>query len=138
MLRPARSPRVATPSLRAVIDQVLVLKTLEKLSAELACERATEDDLAKIRSLNDQMSALYDGGDSLDLFEIDMAFHSAIARASHSDDLAETHRAYLERLWRARYLSARQRRNRSRARGASRCDSGGARGARPQGDADGH
>jgi DNA-binding GntR family transcriptional regulator len=116
VLQPARSPRVASPSLSEVVDQVLVLKTLEKLSAELACKRATDDDLAEIHRLNDRMSELYDDGDSLDLFDIDMAFHSAIARASHSEDLAETHRAYLERLWRVRYLAARQRRNRDRAR----------------------
>ncbi|SME91217.1 transcriptional regulator, GntR family [Tistlia consotensis] len=116
VLRPARSPRVASPSIGEVVDQVLVLKTLETLSAELACKRATEADLAEIRGLNDKMSALYESGDSLDLFEIDMAFHAAIVRAAHSEDLAETHRAYLARLWRARYLSARQRRNRDRAR----------------------
>lgn len=116
VLQPARSPRVASPSISEVFDQVLVLKTLETLSAELACERATEADLAEIRDLNEQMSALYDSGDSLDLFEIDMAFHAAIARAAHSEDLAETHGAYLDRLWRARYLAACQRRNRDRAR----------------------
>ena len=48
------------------------------------------------------------------MFEIDMSFHSAIAEASHNASLFATYRSYLERLWRARYLSARQRRNRDR------------------------
>jgi GntR family transcriptional regulator, rspAB operon transcriptional repressor len=116
VLRPARSPRVASPSFQEVADQVLVLKTLEMLSAELACTRATEADLAEIRKIHDRMAALYGDADSVDLFEIDMSFHAAIVRAAHSEDLAETHRAYLSRLWRARYLAARRRKNWARAR----------------------
>jgi GntR family transcriptional regulator, rspAB operon transcriptional repressor len=115
-MRPFFSPRVADPSFEEVADQVLVLKTLEALSAELACARATDEDLEHIRTLNSQMTALYEAGDSLDLFEIDMAFHRAIAAAAHSEALAETHGAYLDRLWRVRYLAARQRQNRSRAK----------------------
>jgi DNA-binding GntR family transcriptional regulator len=116
VLSPARSPRVANPSFREVADQLLVLKTLEELSADLACERATPTDLARIRDLNRQMGDLYEDGDSLDLFEIDMAYHAAIAYAAHNASLAETHGAFLARLWRVRYLAAQQGRNRARAR----------------------
>ena len=116
VLAPSRSPRVADPTFQELSDQLLVLRTLEVLSADLACSRATEDDLARIHDLSDQMADLYETGDSLDLFEVDMAFHTAIADASHNDSLAETHHAFLSRLWRARYLAARQWRNRSRAR----------------------
>jgi DNA-binding GntR family transcriptional regulator len=115
VLRPSRSPRVASPSYQEVADQILVLKTLEELSAELACIRATAADLARVRELNRQMAALYEAEHSLDLFEVDMAFHAAIAEASHNEPLAETHRAFLARLWRVRYLAAHQRRNRDRA-----------------------
>jgi GntR family transcriptional regulator, rspAB operon transcriptional repressor len=115
-MRPSFSPRVADPSFAEVSDQVLVLKTLEALSAELACARATEADLAHIRNLNARMTALYNEGDSLDLFEVDMRFHRAIAAAAHSEALAETHGAYLDRLWRVRYLAANQRQNRARAK----------------------
>ncbi len=116
VLSPSRSPRVANPSFQEVADQLLVLKTLEELSAELACTRATAADLIKVRDLNRRMADLYEQGDSLDLFEVDMAFHAAIADAAHSESLAETHRAFLSRLWRVRYLAAQQRRNRARAR----------------------
>lgn len=116
VLAPSRSPRVANPTYQEVADQILVLKTLEELSAELACIRATAADLAKVRDLNRQMAGLYESGHSLDLFEVDMAFHAAIADASHNEPLAETHRAFLARLWRVRYLAAHQRRNRDRAR----------------------
>lgn len=117
LLRPARSPVVVNPTFKEVADQVAVLLALEKLSAELACAEATAADLARIRGICDRMSDLYDRVDDLDLFEIDMSFHTAIAEASHNPALAETHRSFLARLWRARYLSARQRRNRERVIG---------------------
>lgn len=114
ILRPSRSPLVAQPVFKEIADQVAVMLALEHLSVELACERATPEEIAALWAINDRMADLYYSADTLDLFEIDMSFHTAIAQASHNPALAETHRAYLARLWRARYLSASQRRNRER------------------------
>ncbi|AGT10347.1 GntR family transcriptional regulator [Paracoccus aminophilus] len=113
-LRPLRSPVVADPSLKEIIDQVRVLHALETLSAELACLEATEADLAQITALKEELEAIYDTADTLDVFEIDMRFHAAIVAASHNAALAETHGAYMARLWRARYLSARRKKSRER------------------------
>ncbi|TCO71927.1 GntR family transcriptional regulator [Rhodovulum euryhalinum] len=117
VLRPARSPVVARPSVTEVRDQVAVLLALERLSAELACTTATEADLARLARRHADIEAAYDHVDALDLFEMDMGFHMMIAEVSHNAALAETHRAFLARLWRARFLSARQRRNRERVVG---------------------
>lgn len=114
VLRPSRSPIVAELDFKSVSDQAEVLIALEKLSAELACKYATEADLTKLQHIVDHMAAHFYEKDPLDMFEIDMSFHTAIAAASHNLALAETHRAYLQRLWHARYLAARQRRNRER------------------------
>ena len=48
------------------------------------------------------------------MFELDMQFHLAITRASNNDVLIETHRSILARMWRARFLSARDRDSRAR------------------------
>lgn len=114
ILRPSRSPVVADPSLKEVTDAIAVLTALELLSGRLACELATDAEIAEIRAIHTHMSEIYDNADTLDLFEIDMNFHISIARASHNPALAETHNSYLARLWRARYLSAIQRRSRDR------------------------
>lgn len=114
VLRPARSPIVARPSFREIADSVEVLLALEYLSADLACRNATAADLAGIRAIQRRLADGYDRLDPLELFEIDMAFHDGIARASHNAALIATYRSYLERLWRARFLSARQKRNRER------------------------
>ncbi|MXN64246.1 FCD domain-containing protein [Stappia sp. GBMRC 2046] len=106
VLRPARSPIVAAPSLKEVSDDLEVMSALEVLSGRLACKNATPEDLAEIERLYQKMLDTARNGDSVDLFEVDMDFHRAIAAASHNKSLAETHSAYVARLWRTRYLSA--------------------------------
>jgi len=114
LLRPSRSPIVANPSLEEITDSIEVLACLELKSAQLACERATDRELRDIQAIQEHMEAVYDTVDPVDVFEIDMSFHIAIARASHNASMAETHNAYLSRLWRARYLSAIRKRSRDR------------------------
>jgi len=112
-LRPARSPIVAMPDVKAVTDDVEVLLSIEKLSGKLACERATDADIDGIAAITQHMEDNFDTMDPLDMFEIDMSFHSAIAMASHNKPLAEIHSRFLARLWRARFLAAMKRRNRT-------------------------
>lgn len=116
-LRPSRSPIVAVSDYQDVADQTVVLIALETLSGELACKHATAADLEKLQQIMAHMDAHFDTSDPLDMFEIDMSFHTAIAQASHNQALVETHSTFLRRLWRARYLSAVQRRNRERVVG---------------------
>ncbi|MDF1726451.1 MAG: GntR family transcriptional regulator [Sulfitobacter sp.] len=116
-LRPSRSPIVAIANYTEVAEQTEVLIELEKLSAQLACKNATDAQIDHIAGIVRYMSDNFDDSDPLDMFEIDMTFHTAIAAASGNRALAETHGTFLRRLWRARYLSARQRRNRERVVG---------------------
>lgn len=113
-LRAARSAVVAAPSLQDIHDNIEVMIALEVLSGQLACTRASEADLGRLRQLHQALTAAHDKVHPLDLFEIDMAFHKAIAAASGNPVLARTHGDLLARLWRARYLGASQRRNRDR------------------------
>ena len=116
-LRPARSPIIAAPSLKELTDAMVVLCALEVLSGQLACQAATAADLDRIADIHHRMDRTFETIDPLDSFEIDMAFHRSIASASHNPSLIETHGAYLGRLWRARYLASRLRRNRTRVLG---------------------
>lgn len=113
-LRPARSPIVALPDVTALSEQAEVLIALEKLAARLACGNAKDRDLEEIGRIVARMAAEFDSVDALDMFEIDMSFHGAIAAASGNGALSDTHRGFQERLWHARFLSARKRRNRDR------------------------
>ena len=113
-LRPARSPIVAIPSIKQITDEVEVLLAVEKLSGELACARATQEEIDALAAILQVMSDTFDTVDAVEMFEIDMSFHTALARAAHNDALADIHGTYLARLWRSRFLAAIQRRNRER------------------------
>ena len=113
-LRPARSPIVAIPSIKQITDEVEVLLAVEKLSGELACARATQEEIDALAAILQVMSDTFDTVDPVEMFEIDMSFHTALAQAAHNDALADIHGTYLARLWRSRFLAAIQRRNRER------------------------
>lgn len=130
ILRPARSPIVAAPTLREVLDDIAVMRVLEMLACDLALKNATEAEAAHVMALHERMVDVSETADPVDFFDIDMAFHRAIVAASHNPSLIETHGGYLAKLWRSRFLSARQRSNRERvlnqhgniARGLARRD----------------
>jgi GntR family transcriptional regulator, rspAB operon transcriptional repressor len=109
-----RRPYVANPSLESIAQSLNVLATLEALAGEQACRNATDDEIEQIQGLYRTMIETSDDDRPLDFFRTDMAFHSAIVAASRNQPLAETHRQYNARLWRARYLSSRRRLNRPR------------------------
>lgn len=113
-LRPARSPIVSLPSVKQISDEVEVLLAVEKLSGELACTRATEDEVDALAGIVQTMADTFDTVDPVEMFEIDMSFHAALAHAAHNEPLADIHGTFLARLWRSRFLSAIQRRNRER------------------------
>ena len=114
LLRPARSPIVAQPSFEEVAQNIEVMTALELLSARLACERASDEEIEAIAALSDKMAKEWGSVDLLDIFENDMSFHRAIAEAAGNPVLAEMHRALVARLWRARYLSATRKNSRDR------------------------
>lgn len=113
-LRPARSPIVATPSFEEIAHYIEVMAALENQSARLACARASDAQIDEIAGMAQRMEREYDHSDMLDVFEIDMGFHRAIASAAGNPVLAEMHQALLARLWRARFLSASRKRSRDR------------------------
>ena len=78
----SRSPIVARHTVKEVHDQVVVLLTLEKLSAHLVCVAASDSELDGLTQLNGRIGEAYDHVDALDLFEMDMAFHRMIAEIS--------------------------------------------------------
>lgn len=108
VLRPARSPIVAAPSLQEVLDEIAVLRALEVLACELAITRAGEEEIAQVARLGARIEDLVRAdAEAVDIFDADMAFHRAIVLAARNPALAETHRSYLARLWRSRFLAAR-------------------------------
>ena len=114
-IAPNRAPQVANPSLDEIKDLLQVQGALEALAGELATEKASDAELQKILTQEREMNAVSDTSEPLEFFRRDMAFHTAIVRASGNRVLIETHKTYNSRLWRARFISSRQRVNRPAA-----------------------
>lgn len=110
-LRPLRSPIVADPSLEEVLDEIAVLRQLELFAGGLACRHALPAEIKAISDMAAQITANYAAGDKVDIFDQDMRMHTAITDAAHNAALSRTYREYLARLWRIRFLSARERSN---------------------------
>ncbi|KGJ06361.1 hypothetical protein IT41_01580 [Paracoccus halophilus] len=108
-LRPLRSPIVADPSLAEVLDEIAVLRQLELFSGGLACVNASDAEIGTIAQMVDRIAEQHATGDKLDVFDLDMRMHRAIADAAHNAALSRTYGEYLARLWRIRFLSARER-----------------------------
>ncbi len=108
-LRPLRSPVVADPSLAEVLDEIAVLRQLEIFSGGLACQNASPEEIEAIATLAADVAAHHATGDKVDVFDQDMRMHTAIADAAHNAALSRTYREYLARLWRVRFVSARER-----------------------------
>lgn len=77
------------PVHRADLDQLSQVRlTLEALSARLAAQQATDENLDVLESLRQEQSAL-GAGDSQRLLDLDHRFHQAIAQAAHNRYLSE-------------------------------------------------
>ncbi len=107
-MAPAKSPIVAKPSFVEVTHLLLVQSALEALAGECACEEATDSEIDEIESLHATMLATFEDPDPIEFFQIDMSFHEAIVASTKNLSLVKTHKQYRDRLWRARFLSARR------------------------------
>ncbi len=119
-IEPNRAPRVANPSLQELDNLLQVQGALESLAGELACEMATDAEIEEIAALEADMRECSDRCEPLEFFQKDMRFHQSIVAASHNQPLIETHKNYNSRLWRARFISSRQRVNRAGTLGQHR------------------
>jgi DNA-binding GntR family transcriptional regulator len=89
---------VNTPDLEQLSEMRL---TMEGLSARLAAQRATPDDLVVLEALR-QEQATIPAEDSRRLFDLDHRSHQAIARAAHNKYLVDTLERFFglsQRLW---------------------------------------
>ncbi|MEJ6393906.1 GntR family transcriptional regulator [Gymnodinialimonas sp. 2305UL16-5] len=111
----SRRPFVADPSWEEICDYLRVQGALEALAGELACAEASDAQLQEVDRLNQEILNGADG-DKVAAFNRDMAFHSAIVRASGNEALIETHARYNARLWRARFMSSQRRVSRESTR----------------------
>lgn len=87
-----------------VRDMLTVLSTLETQAARLACENASDAEIAAIRATHCEMMDLYARRERLDYYKRNQAVHRQLVAASGNRFLAETHEGIQSRLRRIRYI----------------------------------
>lgn len=104
-LRPNRSPRIADIAIAGISELFEALAGIERLAAELAAERATERDLARLRTLQTRMEGHHRNGKLDDYFAVNGEIHNMIVRMARNTPLREAHETLISRAERARYLA---------------------------------
>jgi DNA-binding GntR family transcriptional regulator len=103
-LVPSRGAVVKRFSPKDVKDMLTVLRSLEELAGRLACEFASDEEVAGVRALHDQMIACYKSGDRLQYYKLNQDIHSAIVGLSKNAALADIHIMLQTRLKRIRFI----------------------------------
>lgn len=104
LLVPGRGAVVRKLTEQDVRNMLSVLAALETLAGRLACATASDEEIASVRRLHDEMMQLYRAGNRLEYYKRNQAIHAAIATISGNDFLASTHEGIQSRLRRIRYI----------------------------------
>ncbi|HEY8521646.1 MAG TPA: GntR family transcriptional regulator [Gammaproteobacteria bacterium] len=104
-LLPNRGAIVATVTRKDAEDMFQVMSALEALGGELACRRASVNDLAEIQALHEQMRVYHAEGALDDYFEVNQRIHQKIIDCSGNRELADAYRRIAVRIRRVRYMA---------------------------------
>jgi len=100
-----RGAFVAQPSSEEVEDMLEAMGALEALCAELACLRATDDEIATVRQTHERMVKAYERRDRRSYFRLNQEIHHRIAQAGRNLTLLRLHETLNARLYRVRFMS---------------------------------
>ena len=104
-LLPNRGAAVTTITLTDAEDLFQVMAVLEALAGELACQRATNADIAEVEDLHKRMRAFYAKGELADYFEFNQRIHQKIIDCAGNKELTDAYRRISVRIRRARYMA---------------------------------
>ena len=100
---PARGAVVRRLTREAARDMLEVITGLEAYAGRLACERASDADIAFVRSLHADLEHHYQAGDRQRYFKINVAIHAAIVSLAKNAELQSVHKQFQARSRRIRY-----------------------------------
>lgn len=103
-IRPARGSIVRRLTPEDVFSMLEVLAELEKLAGRLACQRASDNEIAKLLAIHDEMMGYYAARDRLPYYKANQEIHARIARLSRNNMLIDVQANIQARLKRIRFL----------------------------------
>lgn len=104
-LLPNRGARVSQQTPEELSEIFPVIAALEGVAGELAAEKASDDDIARVAMLTKGLRLSYEAGDRPRYFDINQAIHKIILSAARNKTLAQQHAALAGRIYRARYAA---------------------------------
>lgn len=104
IVRPSKGSIVRKLTRDEVFSMLEVLGNLEKLAGELACERASDEEIATLIELHENMMNCYRARDRMPYYKMNQEFHSRLAELSKNDTLQEMQANIQARLKRIRYI----------------------------------
>jgi DNA-binding GntR family transcriptional regulator len=104
-LLPNRGARVATLAASEISDMIEVVAGLEAVAAELACLRASEDEIDAIAADTDAMVFAWEQQDEVKYFALNRAIHEAVMTASQNTTLRAIYLSLSSRIQRMRYTA---------------------------------
>ncbi|HEV7337506.1 MAG TPA: GntR family transcriptional regulator [Bosea sp. (in: a-proteobacteria)] len=87
-------------------DMLSVLAVLEPLAGQLACDRASDAQIAEVKTIHDRMVAHFELNERLQYFNANQAIHSHIVKLSDNQTLIATHRSLQSQLKRVRFMGS--------------------------------
>jgi DNA-binding GntR family transcriptional regulator len=102
-IHPNRGASVTRMTPAETIELFEVIAQLEAMGAATAAQRMSEDNLAKLSAMHEQLAAWYAQGRRHDYFELNQRIHRAVVALSGNRILVDTHARLIARARRSRY-----------------------------------
>lgn len=104
-LEPNRGAWVSKVTLEELREVFPVMGALEALSGELACANITDEQIAYVRDLHNEMVQHFKDENLDAYFQVNQKIHEAILEAADNATLSTQYRSLASRIRRARYLA---------------------------------
>jgi DNA-binding GntR family transcriptional regulator len=104
IVRPSKGSIVRKLTGSEVYSMLEVLGNLEKLAGELACERASDNEIDALIELHENMMVCYRARDRMPYYKMNQEFHSRLAELSKNETLQEMQANIQARLKRIRFI----------------------------------
>lgn len=105
LMMPRKGAYVSDISVKDIASVFEIRRALEALAAELAAERATEDDMERLERILLELAKCVESGDVERYVELDTEFHATVYRASRNERLAPIINSLREQIQRFRTRS---------------------------------
>jgi len=106
IVRPSKGSIVRKLTPEDVFSMLEVLGQLERLAGELACVRASDEEIEGLVMLHERMMSYYGKRNRMPYYKLNQEFHSRLAELSKNETLKEMQSNIQARLKRIRYIGS--------------------------------